>query len=68
MSILTTKREIARRIEDLKSQITFLQDLDTGCTACIHWEGGTCKRWGEAPPRGVFLVGCEEWKWDEVPF
>lgn len=65
----TTKKEIAKRIEVLRMEISFLESIHTGCGSCDAFDGRGCKRAGgvEPPPR-VKEQGCPEWKWDEIPF
>lgn len=65
----TTKKEIAKRIEVLRMEISFLENINTGCGSCDAFDGRDCKRAGGVePPPEVKLFGCPEWKWDEIPF
>lgn len=68
-ALYTTKKEIARRIADLKREISFLESINTDCNSCDAFTGRACKRagWVEPPPE-VKAQGCPEWKWDEIPF
>jgi hypothetical protein len=65
------KRDLARRIAEIKSEITFLESIKTGarCDNCDAWTGRGCKRAdGVEPPAEVQQTGCDEWNWDEIPF
>ena len=65
----TTKKEIAKRIEVLRMEISFLESIHTGCSSCDAFDGRGCKRAGGVePPPEVKAQGCPEWKWDEIPF
>ena len=68
-ALYTTKKEIAKRIEVLRMEISFLESIHTGCGACDAFDGRGCKRAGGVePPPEVKEQGCPEWKWDEIPF
>lgn len=68
-SVLTTKKEIAQRIIELKREIEFLESIKTGCESCDAFDGRGCKRAnGLEPPSEVKAHGCQEWKWDKIPF
>ena len=68
-AIYTTKKEIAKRIEVLRMEISFLESIHTGCSSCDAFDGRGCKRAGGVePPPEVKAQGCPEWKWDEIPF
>lgn len=65
----TTKKEIAKRIEVLRMEISFLENINTGCGSCDAYTGRGCNRAGGVePPVDVKQQGCPEWKWDEIPF
>ena len=67
--LYTTKKEIAKRIEVLRMEISFLESIHTGCSSCDAFDGRGCKRaCGVEPPPDVKVQGCPEWKWDEIPF
>lgn len=68
-ALYTTKKEIAKRIEVLRMEISFLESIHTGCSSCDAFDGRGCKRAGGVePPPEVKVQGCPEWKWDEIPF
>lgn len=68
-ALYTTKKEIAKRIEVLRMEISFLESIHTGCSSCDAFDGRGCKRAGGVePPPEVKAQGCPEWKWDEIPF
>ncbi|WP_415035306.1 hypothetical protein [Azonexus sp.] len=68
-ALYTTKKEIAKRIEVLRMEISFLESINTGCASCDAFDGRGCKRAGGVePPPEVKAQGCPEWKWDEIPF
>lgn len=68
-ALYTTKKEIAKRIEVLRMEISFLESINTGCGSCDAFNGRGCKRAGGVePPPEVKAQGCPEWKWDEIPF
>ena len=68
-ALYTTKKEIAKRIEVLRMEISFLESSNTGCASCDAFDGRGCKRAGGVePPPEVKAQGCPEWKWDEIPF
>ena len=68
-ALYTTKKEIAKRIEVLRMEISFLESINTGCWSCDAFDGRGCKRAGGVePPPEVKAQGCPEWKWDEIPF
>jgi len=67
--IYTTKQEIAKRIEELRTEISFLESINTGCELCDAFDGRGCKRAGGLePPPEVKAKGCPEWKFEEIPF
>ena len=68
-ALYTTKKEIAKRIEVLRMEISFLESIHTGCSSCDAFDGRGCKRAGGVePPPEVKAQGCPGWKWDEIPF
>lgn len=67
--LYTIKKEIAKRIEVLRMEISFLESIHTCCGSCDAFDGRGCKRAGGVePPSEVKEAGCPEWKWDEIPF
>ena len=68
-ALYTTKKEIAKRIEVLRMEISFLESIHTGCGSCDAFDGRGCKRAGGVePPPEAKQAGCPEWRWDEIPF
>ena len=67
--ILTKKVDIIKRIDELKSELGFLESINTGCQKCINFDRGGCRMAsGHTPPQEILEKGCDEWVWDEVPF
>jgi hypothetical protein len=67
--ILTKKVDIIKRIEEIKSELNFLESINTGCQKCINFDRGGCRMAsGHTPPQDILETGCNEWVWDEVPF
>lgn len=67
--ILTKKVDIIKRIEELRSELNFLESINTGCQKCINFDRGGCRMAsGHTPPQEILEAGCNEWVWDEVPF
>jgi hypothetical protein len=68
--LYSTKAEIKARVLELKREISFLEQIYTGCGACQHYVAGrVCALAGNIePPAEVKDVGCPAWKWDGVPF
>ena len=68
-ALYTTKKEIAKRIEVLRMEISFLESIHTGCSSCDAFDGRGCKlAGGLMPPDEVQRNGCPAWVWDSIPF
>ena len=58
-------------IEIFQEELKGLEKIDRGCHGCLHSEhrkDGTCNHWKQTVPIEARAVGCDEWKYDEVPF
>jgi hypothetical protein len=42
--------------------------IKPSCVNCVAFDGTTCATYECAPPPEVQAVGCDEWKFDGVPF
>lgn len=66
---LSTKKDIARRLEELRLEKSFVESINTGCGTCDAFNGRGCKRAdGAEPPPEVKAEGCPEWRFDGIPF
>ncbi len=48
-----------------------IQRDESGCSGCTHWRNGgnaKCSKWDAVPPEEVQAVGCEDWRYDDIPF
>jgi hypothetical protein len=48
-----------------------IQTHEFGCTGCTHWRHGKnarCGKWDAVPPAEVQAVGCDYWRYDDIPF
>lgn len=65
--------EIEVKISVLRRELAFwegaLREKQKGCTFCMNFAAGECKKFNAAPPEEVATkTGCDEWEWDEIPF
>lgn len=62
---IQVKINIAQREADLWRDILKRKS----CKDCANFDQGGCKLAdGITPPPEVQAVGCDSWKWDEIPF
>lgn len=45
-----------------------LSAITVRCSTCKSWRVGRCAEFDSVPPEEVQIVGCEAWRWDQVPF
>jgi hypothetical protein len=65
-----TKIEIATRMSELRAELNFLGQINTGCGTCQHFVAGrVCELAGHVePPAEIKKAGCPSWLWDGIPF
>ena len=64
-----TRTEIQTKIELYRRELMTLENIKIGCGSCEHGStSGWCNKFNAAPPADVQAVGCDEWKYDEIPF
>ena len=53
----------------LRKHLTVLDAIKIRCGTCDKFaDQVTCALYEEAPPREIQQVGCDEWKYDGIPY
>lgn len=65
-----TPAEIQVKINLAQKEADFWRSIlaDKRCGNCASFTGRECEKFQAAPPQGRNEPGCEEWKWDDIPF
>ena len=63
--------EIKLRIKTAEHDLKYWQIVleKKACKDCVHFVANGCKlAGGVRPPPEIEKVGCDEWRWDDIPF
>lgn len=63
--------EIKLRITTAQRDLKYWQGIldSKSCKECVHFVANGCKLAdGVRPPPEIEKVGCDEWRWDDIPF
>lgn len=63
--------EIRIKIKALMGEAQMWSDIleKKSCMDCTRFSPEhVCMHWNAEPPPEVKKTGCDEWKWDEIPF
>ena len=63
-----TRTQFEAMLLDLRRQLEIYERADRGCRGCIRYVGGKCLLYDSEVPEEFVAQGCDEWRYDDVPF